>query len=94
MSIYSNRVTVGTAVTLLVPPSNMPQEISLLNAGSVVVRVGGPNVTTAAWGLPALPDNPNVSRTFFNTTIEPNDSVWGLTASGEADVNVWAVRKP
>lgn len=94
MSIYSNRVTVGTAVTLLVPPSNMSQEIALLNAGNVVVRVGGPDVTTAAWGLPALPENPNVARTFFNMTIESGDSVWGLTASGTAAVNVWATRKP
>jgi hypothetical protein len=94
MTIYSNRITVGTAVTQLVPPSNMSQEVSLLNAGTVVVRVGGPNVTTTAWGLPVIPENPNVSRTFFNTTIQAGDSVWGITASGTAAVNVWAVSKP
>ena len=94
MSIYSTRITVGTAATELVPASINPQHVALLNAGGVVVRVGGPDVTTAAWGLPALPDNPNVARTFFNTQIEPGDSIWGITASGTADVNVWAVRKP
>jgi hypothetical protein len=93
VSIYSNRITVGTAAVELVPPSNQTQIVSLMNAGAVVVRVGGPDVTTAAWGLPALPDNPNISRTFFNTTIQPGDSVWGITASGEAAVNIWAVRK-
>jgi hypothetical protein len=72
----------------------MPQEVSLLNAGTAIVRVGGPDVTTTAWGLPLIPENPNIARTFFNTTIQPGDSVWGITASGEAPVNVWAVRKP
>jgi hypothetical protein len=93
VSIYSTRITVGTAAVQLVPPSNMSQVVSLLNASNVVVRVGGSDVTTTAWGLPALPDNPNVSRTFFNTTIQPGDSVWGITASGTANVNVWAVTK-
>jgi hypothetical protein len=93
VTIYSTRVTVGTAAVELVPPSNMPQVVSLLNAGTVIVRIGGPDVTTAAWGLPLIPNDPNVSRTFFNTTIEPGDSIYGITASGESPVNVWAVRK-
>jgi hypothetical protein len=93
VTIYSTRVTVGTAAVELVPPSNMPQVVSLLNAGTVIVRIGGPDVTTAAWGLPLIPNDPNVSRTFFNTTIEPGDSIYGITASGTAAVNVWAVRK-
>jgi hypothetical protein len=93
VSIYSNRIIVGTAAVQLVPPSNQSQEVSLLNAGSVIVRVGGPDVTTTAWGLPLIPDNPNISRTFFNTTIQSGDSIWGITASGTASVNIWAVRK-
>jgi hypothetical protein len=72
----------------------MPQDISLLNAGTAIVRVGGPDVTTTAFGLPLIPDNPNTARTFFNTTIQPGDSVFGITAAGTAAVNVWAVRKP
>jgi len=93
MTIYSTRVTVGTAATLLVPPSIMPQDISLLNAGAAIVRIGGADVTTTAFGLPLIPDNPNVARSFFSTTIQPGDSVYGITASGESPVNVWAVRK-
>jgi hypothetical protein len=93
VTIYSNRLTVGTAAVQLVPPSNQSQEVSLLNAGTAIVRVGGPDVTTTAWGLPLIPENPNVSRTFFNTTIQPGDSIWGITASGQSAVNIWAVRK-
>ena len=94
MSIYSTRITVGTVATELVPPSINPQQVSLLNAGQVIVRVGGPDVTTTAWGLPLIPDNPNVTRSFFTTQIGPGDSIYGITASGEAPVNVWSVRKP
>jgi hypothetical protein len=93
VTIYSNRLTVGTAAVQLVPPSNQSQEVSLLNAGTAIVRVGGPDVTTTAWGLPLIPENPNVSRTFFNTTIQSGDSIWGITASGQSAVNIWAVRK-
>ena len=93
MSIYSNRITVGTAATLLVGPSNQPQEVSLLNAGTAIVRLGESDVTVNAWGLPLVPDNPNVARTFFNTRIEPGDSIYGITADGTAAVNVWAVSK-
>ena len=93
MTIYSTRVTVGTAAVELVPPSAMAQEVSLLNAGTAIVRIGGADVTTTAFGLPLIPDNRNVSRTFFFTKIEPGDSIWGITADGDAAVNVWAVRK-
>jgi hypothetical protein len=93
MSIYSNRISVGTAVTQLVPATVMSQDIALLNAGTAVVRVGGPDVTTTAWGLPALPDNPNVARTIFTITIQPGDSLWALTAVGTSEVNVFAARK-
>jgi hypothetical protein len=94
MTIYSNRVTVGTAAVELVPPSIMSQEVNLLNAGNVIVRLGGgPDMTTDAWGLPLIPADPNVSRTFFQTTIQPGDAVWGRTASGSAAVNIWVVSK-
>jgi hypothetical protein len=92
MSIYSNRISVGTAATQLVPASVMSQDVALLNAGTAVVRVGGPDVTTTAWGLPALP-GANVPRTIFNITIQAGDSLWAVTASGTSDVNVFAARK-
>jgi hypothetical protein len=88
--ILSSRVTVGTAAVQLVAAVNQPQRISLLNAGAAVVRIGGPDVTTSGYGLPALPDNPNVPRTPFYFTLNPNESVWAVVADGESVVNVWA----
>jgi hypothetical protein len=93
MTIYSNRVTVGTAVTQIVPPSTMAQEVSLLNAGTTIVRIGAEDVTTTAWGLPVIGDSPNATRNFFYASIEAGDSIWGITAAGSAAVNVWSVRK-
>jgi hypothetical protein len=88
--IISTRITVGTAVTLLVSPSVQPQQVRLLNAGTAVVRIGGPDVTTTAYGLPALPDNPNVARTPFSFNLNPGESIFGIVASGTSAVNVWA----
>jgi hypothetical protein len=87
--IVSTRVTVGTQRIQLVPPHPNPQKVHLLNAGSVVVRVGGPDVTTEAFGLPAIPNDPNVTRTHFRFDLNPNESIWAITASGTASVNVW-----
>jgi len=91
MTIYSSRVTVGTAATLIVPPRTQNQIVSLLNAGTTIVRIGNEDVTTVAFGLPLIPNDPNVSRTFFNTTVYAGDSVYGIVAGGSAAVNVWAV---
>jgi hypothetical protein len=94
MSIYSSRITVGTVATLLVEPSTMTQQVQLLNAGTIVVRIGSEDVsTTLAWGLPALPTSADVARTIFSTSIEPGDSLYGITPSGSAAVNVFVVRK-
>ena len=87
--IISKRVTVGTAATLLVAPSVQHQRVQLLNAGDEVVRIGGPDVTTDAYGLPRLPDNPNVARTQFTFELNPNESIFGLVAANTSQVNVW-----
>jgi hypothetical protein len=89
MAITSTRVTVGTTATLLVPPSVQPQRVQLLNAGTVVVRIGGADVTTTAYGLPALPNNPDVARTPFTFKLNPGESIFGIVASGTSAVNVW-----
>jgi hypothetical protein len=91
--IHSTRITVGTAVTLLVPPDNQMQYVSLLNAGTAIVRIGGEDVTTEAFGLPRIPENPNVSRTFFYATLNPGEAIYARTAGGEAAVNVWYQQK-
>jgi len=89
MTIYSTRVTVTTDPTLLVPGYFNPQKARLLNASNVVVRIGGPDVTTTAYGMPALPDNPNVPRTEFVFSLNANEEIWGIVASGSAVINVW-----
>jgi hypothetical protein len=92
MAIISTRITVGTTPTLLVAPSVQHQRVQLLNAGTVVVRIGGPDVTTTAYGLPALPNNPDVARTPFSFDLNPNESIFGIVASGTSAVNVWVQR--
>jgi hypothetical protein len=89
MTIYSTRVTVTTDPTLLVPGYFNPQKAKLLNTGAEVVRVGGPDVTVEAFGLPRLPDNPNVARTSFDFDLNANEEIWGIVATGSAVVNVW-----
>ena len=87
--IISKRVTVGTTATLLVAPSNQPQQVQLLNAGDEVVRIGGPDVTASAYGLPRLPDNPNVARTPVTFKLNPHEAIFGLVAANTSEVNVW-----
>jgi hypothetical protein len=89
MAIISTRITVGTEPTLLVPVQATHQQVQLLNAGTVVVRIGGPDVTTTAYGLPALPNNPDVARTPFSFNLNPGESIFGIVASGTSPVNVW-----
>jgi hypothetical protein len=89
MAIVSTRISVGTAVTLLVGTSHQHQQVQLLNAGTAVVRIGGPDVTTTAYGLPALPNNPDVARTPFSFNLNPGESIFGIVASGSSPVNVW-----
>jgi hypothetical protein len=89
MAITSTRVTVGLTPTLLVPVSNQPQQVQLLNAGLEVVRIGGPDVTTTAFGLPRLPNNPDVARTPFTFRVDPGESIWGIVAANTSAVNVW-----
>jgi hypothetical protein len=89
MAITSTRVTVGTEATLLVPVSNQNQQVQLLNAGEEVVRIGGPDVTATAFGLPRLPNNPDVARTPFTFRLNPGESIWALVAQNTSPVNVW-----
>jgi hypothetical protein len=89
MAIVSTRITVGTTATLLVGTSHQHQQVQLLNAGTVVVRIGGPDVNGTAFGLPRLPNNPDVARTPFSFNLNPGESIYGIVASGSAPVNVW-----
>jgi len=89
MTIYSTRVTVTTEPTLLVPAYFNPQKARLLNTGTEVVRIGGPDVTLEAFGLNRLPDSPNVARNEYVFELNQGEEIWGMTAAGSAIVNVW-----
>jgi hypothetical protein len=89
MAIVSTRITVGTEPTLLVPVSNQHQQVQLLNAGAEVVRIGGPDVNGTAYGLPRLPNNPDVARTPFSFRLNPGESIWAVVAQNTSAVNVW-----
>ncbi len=89
MTIYSTRVGVTTEPTLLVPAHYNPQRAKLINTGSEVVRVGGPDVTLEAFGLNRLPNDPNVARNVFDFDLYPGEEIWGMVATGTAVVNVW-----
>jgi hypothetical protein len=89
MTIYSTRVTVTTEPTQLVPGYFNPQKARLLNTGTEVVRIGGPDVTLDGYGLNRLPDSPQVPRNEFVFELNANEEIWGMVASGSAVVNVW-----
>ena len=89
MAIVSTRITVGLTATLLVPVQATHQKVQLLNAGDEVVRIGGPDVTTTAYGLPRLPASPNDARTPFVFDLNPGESIWGIVAANTSAVNVW-----
>jgi hypothetical protein len=89
VTIFSKRVTVTTDPTLLVPGYFNPQRAKLLNTGSEVVRVGGPDVTVDAFGLNRLPDSPNISRNVYEFDLNATEEIWGIVEAGSAIVNVW-----
>jgi hypothetical protein len=93
--IISKRVTVGTAVIELVAPHNQPQSIKFVNAGTAIVRISGDeNVNPAdAYGLARLPDSPNTTRNIWEFELNPGEAIWGITAGGSSDVNVWIQKK-
>jgi len=92
--IISKRVTVGTTAIQLVGPHVQSQQVKFVNAGTEVVRIGGDeNVNPAsAFGLARLPDSPNVSRNIWEFTLNPLEEIWGITATGTSEVNVWIQR--
>jgi hypothetical protein len=89
MAIVSTRITVGVTPTLLVPVQATHQKVQLLNAGQEVVRIGGPDVNGTAYGLPRLPESPQVPRTPFTFDLNPGESIWAVVAQNTSEVNVW-----
>ena len=91
--ITSTRLTITTEPQQIVPPSGSHQTVKLLNAGAEVIRVGGDaTVGAAAYGLPRLPDSPNVARTPFDFSLNPGEEMWAVVAANTSDLNVWYQR--
>lgn len=89
--IVSTRLTITTTPQRVVPSQNMPVRVQLLNAGGEVVRIGGDATVspTAAFGLPRLPDSPNVPRNNFEFTLNPGEEIWAVVSANTSDLNVW-----
>ena len=89
--ITSTRITVGTEPVKLVPSHHMNTRVKLLNAGGEVVRIGGSSdvSATSAFGLPRLPDSPNVTRNSFDFTLSPGEEIWAVVSANTSEVNVW-----
>jgi len=93
MMIVSTRIVITTEPQRIVPASGSPQKVKLLNAGGEVVRVGGDaSLTTQAYGLPRLPDSPNVPRTPFDFELNPDEELWAMVAQNTSELNVWYQR--
>jgi len=92
--IVSTRVTVNTTPQRVVPAGSSPVKVQFINAGGEVIRIGaGPGMSsTASFGLPRLPDNPNVTRTVFQFTLNPGEEIWAVVAANTSDLNVWYQR--
>lgn len=93
--IISKRVTVGTAAVLLAEPHTEPQSVKFVNAGTAIVRIAGDSDVdpASAYGLARLPSDPNVTRNIWEFDLNPGEEIWGITAAGTSEVNVWVSRK-
>jgi hypothetical protein len=92
--IVSTRVTINTTPQRVVPAGSSPVKVQFINAGGEVVRIGGNSdvSSTAAFGLPRLPDSPNVTRNVIKFTLNPGEEIWAVVAANTSDLNVWYQR--
>jgi hypothetical protein len=92
--ITSTRVTITVTPQQVVPPSQNPQSVKFVNAGGEVIRIGGnSSVSTAAYGLARLPDNPNATRNIWEFELNPGEEIWAMVAANTSDLNVWIQTK-
>jgi len=92
--ITSTRITITPTPKQVVPPSQNPQSVKFVNAGAEVIRIGGDSsVSTAAYGLARLPDNPNVTRSIWEFELNPGEEIWAMVAANTSDLNVWIQTK-
>jgi hypothetical protein len=89
MTIYSAQHTLGTAASLIVPPSTQPQEVHLHNmtkSGNSYVHVGNVDITLNN----SIHIDPGDNMTI---NLMPSQSLYGISDPSGLKVGVLAVRK-
>lgn len=89
MPIETNRITLGTAPTLIVENDNMPQEVHLHNmtkSSNEYIYVGNSNVGTAN----SIHIDPGED---LSLTLRPGDQLYAVSDPSGLDVGVLVVKK-
>jgi len=89
MTIITDRITLGTAATLIVPNDNMAQEVHLHNmtkSSNEYIYVGNAAVSTAN----AIHIDPGEDLTMM---LRPGDSLYAISDPSGLDVGVLRITK-
>lgn len=89
MPIFNDRITLGTAPTLIVGDDNMPQEVHLHNmtkSSNEYIYVGDSNVGTAN----AIHIDPGADLTL---TLRPGDRLYAVSDPSGLDVGILTIQK-
>ena len=89
MTIYTDRITLGTAATLIVPNDNMAQEVHLHNmtkSSNQYIHVGNSAVSTAN----SIHIDPGEDLTLM---LRPGDALYALSVPSGLDVGVLRITK-
>lgn len=89
MTIITDRITLGTAATLIVPNDNMAQEVHLHNmtkSSNEYIYVGNAAVSTAN----AIHIDPGKDLTMM---LRPGDSLYAISDPSGLDVGVLRITK-
>lgn len=80
-------VSVGTTSILIIPANTARTEIQITNSSdTVVVYIGMDSSVTTATGLPFYENQARGHARGFGTYL---GDIWGIVASGSADVRFW-----
>lgn len=89
MPIHTDRITLGTAPTLIVADDNMPQEVHLHNmtkSSNEYIYVGNDDVSTTN----SIHIDPGKDLTL---TLRPGDRLYGISDPSGLDVGIITIQK-
>lgn len=86
MSTSYNSVSVGTSATLIVPADGGRRGYGVINNSSSTIYIGPDASITASNGIP-IASNSNFTDSGDGDNFKGN--IYGITASGSADVRYW-----